>query len=497
VLKDRGQIAIIKSKDLPPIYYHNSIGKCKHKNPKGSQMLEKDHVLDMLSKAPDGSQAIFNGALIGALDFQNHVFGRPLNFSGAIFTGHADFSGTTFHSFANFDSTVFHKPASFRSSRFERGVQFSVASLQKADFFQTRVNGVALFWRTIFHQTADFSQMKVCRVDWESRTSNGELNFSWARFDEKAVFTYAEIDWPAYFHRTLFAGDVFFDQCIFHDTLYLYGKRNDVLFPRFGLIDPETVGSLEAAGIFRPDTERHRTYKGRRLSEFVLFNNVLTEADLMQKLEQLSFELLAGEVTAIQRAWREGARSMFAENHLVTFRGTDLKKLEQFTCKYVDTDNVHLDRDVAGPPARRKAFEAKLKADSFDLFLSHASEDKEQLARPLCSKLRELGYVVWLDESQIEAGDQLVQSLDSGIHTSRCGLIVLSQAFMRKKWTRYEVDQLLEASRNSGKKLFFLWHGVSEDEVRAWSPELADRVAFITERYSLDELALRLARAMR
>jgi hypothetical protein len=41
----------------------------------------------------------------------------------------------------------------------------------------------------------------------------------------------------------------------------------------------------------------------------------------------------------------------------------------------------------------------------WDVFISHASEDKEPLARQLADLLRAQGVSVWLDESELTLGD--------------------------------------------------------------------------------------------
>ena len=43
----------------------------------------------------------------------------------------------------------------------------------------------------------------------------------------------------------------------------------------------------------------------------------------------------------------------------------------------------------------------------WDLFICHASEDKEVVARPLAEYLREKGYRVWYDEFSLKIGDSL------------------------------------------------------------------------------------------
>jgi uncharacterized protein YjbI with pentapeptide repeats len=459
-------------------------------------MLDKNQVLERLAAAPDEWTAVLHGAEIGDVDFRNHSFDRPAVFAGARFAGNADFSRATFKKSAAFGSCVFDQPASFRNCTFERGAYFSNASFRGVDFFMGTFCGTAHFWRARFRGKADFSQVKVRRAEWLPASHDGQANFSWARFDDSAVFTYAEFEWPVYLHRTVFKGDVYLDQCIFHGNVTLYGKRTDVLVPRFGLVDPERMRRLEQAGLFTPDTEAYREYRNERVSEFVCFTGILSREDLARRLCQAA-DLPEDDKVAILTEWQEGAQRMFADSHLVTFRGARFNDLERLFVKYVDLDRVVLDRDVAGTAKERKKFEARLKQDSFDIFISHASEDKAAIARPLSEKLQEMGLLVWLDENEIEIGEELLASLNNGMTQSRFGLMIISKAFIEKKWTQFEVKQLLKMSKQTGKRLFFIWHGVNEEQVSAWSPELAKRVALASDRYSLDQLGLRLAEAMR
>ena len=43
----------------------------------------------------------------------------------------------------------------------------------------------------------------------------------------------------------------------------------------------------------------------------------------------------------------------------------------------------------------------------WDVFISHASEDKYTVARPLASLLSKAGLHVWLDEAELKLGDNL------------------------------------------------------------------------------------------
>ncbi|UCH96556.1 MAG: toll/interleukin-1 receptor domain-containing protein [Candidatus Aminicenantes bacterium] len=118
----------------------------------------------------------------------------------------------------------------------------------------------------------------------------------------------------------------------------------------------------------------------------------------------------------------------------------------------------------------------------YDVFISHASEDKEDVARPLAAHLKEQGLSVWLDEFELTLGDSLRRSIDRGLSKSRFGVVILSTAFFSKEWPNRELDGLVAREENIGKVILPIWHNVSRDEVLKFSPTLADRLAVSTSR---------------
>ena len=133
-----------------------------------------------------------------------------------------------------------------------------------------------------------------------------------------------------------------------------------------------------------------------------------------------------------------------------------------------------------------------------DAFISYATEDKESLVRPLAEKLTAAGFNIWVDELQLTVGDSLRRSIDKGLATSRFGIVVLSPDFFAKDWPQYELDGLVNREVSEGTKVILpLWHKVSKDEVRSYSPSLADKVALSTGSYTLDELVVQLGRVLR
>lgn len=113
----------------------------------------------------------------------------------------------------------------------------------------------------------------------------------------------------------------------------------------------------------------------------------------------------------------------------------------------------------------------------YDLFISHASEDKDHVARPLAKHLQDLGLRVWLDEFELTLGDSLRRKIDHGLSRSRYGLVVLSPAFLLKEWPNKELDGLVAREDRRGKVILPIWHNVNASDILKFSPMLADKVA--------------------
>jgi len=113
----------------------------------------------------------------------------------------------------------------------------------------------------------------------------------------------------------------------------------------------------------------------------------------------------------------------------------------------------------------------------WDVFISHAGEDKVEVARPLTEALITAGLRVWLDENELQLGDSLRAKIDHGLAHSRFGVVVLSPSFFAKHWPQQELNGLAALESSSRKVLLPVWHGVDHDYVAQFSPILADRVA--------------------
>lgn len=125
----------------------------------------------------------------------------------------------------------------------------------------------------------------------------------------------------------------------------------------------------------------------------------------------------------------------------------------------------------------------------YGFFISHAWEDKETVAKPLADALIAKGARVWLDKYAMQVGDSLRQSIDDGLVHSRYGIVVLSEIYFKKFWTGKELNGLFAKQEEGRKVILPVWHNVSKDTVKQYSPILADMVALKTADFTIDELA--------
>lgn len=111
----------------------------------------------------------------------------------------------------------------------------------------------------------------------------------------------------------------------------------------------------------------------------------------------------------------------------------------------------------------------------WDAFISYASEDREAVVKPVVRALRRRGLRIWYDQLELSVGDSVVESLDRGLARSRCGVIVLSPAFVSKKgFTQWELRGLIERHINGETLLLPILHNIEPEVIRERSPALSD-----------------------
>jgi hypothetical protein len=174
---------------------------------------------------------------------------------------------------------------------------------------------------------------------------------------------------------------------------------------------------------------------------------------------------------------RSRARSLDLLRQAVSFLTQELE---------LSGDEVRADSPKASPAEAAK----------WDVFVCHASEDKDDFVRPLARGLETHGLKVWFDEFTLTVGDSLRRSIDHGLAGSRFGVVVISPDFLHKEWPQRELDGLVAREIDGVKVILPVWHNITADLIRKYSPTLADRLAVSSGR-GLEHVTAALLRAMR
>lgn len=92
-------------------------------------------------------------------------------------------------------------------------------------------------------------------------------------------------------------------------------------------------------------------------------------------------------------------------------------------------------------------------ADDFDVFISHASEDKDEIARPIFEACGKLGLKVFLDEAHIGWGQSFTQKINTALGSARTVLAIVSNTSVTKEWPVIEVNTALSLEVSGQKKV--------------------------------------------
>lgn len=128
-----------------------------------------------------------------------------------------------------------------------------------------------------------------------------------------------------------------------------------------------------------------------------------------------------------------------------------------------------------------------------DVFICHASEDKENVVEPLVSAFEASGISFWYDQRETRWGDSVTGAVNQGLKEARFVIVVLSRAFISKQWpqrewraalnreialgrtlvlpllvgTPEERREIVEATILQNDKMYLVWNGDAQSVVSA------------------------------
>lgn len=132
--------------------------------------------------------------------------------------------------------------------------------------------------------------------------------------------------------------------------------------------------------------------------------------------------------------------------------------------------------------------------EKYDVFISHAWEDKEGFVDEFVAELEMLAIKVWYDRQRIKWGDSMRARIDDGLKKSKFGIAVISPDYIAdaKYWTKAELDGLFQLESVNGKMLLPIWHNITKQQVMNYSPIIASKLAMTTASMTAGEIAIEM-----
>lgn len=129
--------------------------------------------------------------------------------------------------------------------------------------------------------------------------------------------------------------------------------------------------------------------------------------------------------------------------------------------------------------------------EEYDVFVSHAWEDKETFVDDLVNALENEGIKVWYDTKNLLWGDPMRSKIDNGLRKSKFGIVILSPNYIAdgKYWTKKELNGLFQLESINGKKILPIWYNLNKAQIMEFSPMIANKKAIIAADTTLEEIA--------
>ena len=274
-------------------------------------------------------------------------------------------------------------------------------------------------------------------------------------------------------------------------SIKLYQNKVNRIYREIGDLEKK-IGSLNKE-VNRKETKIFQISKSLKNASMTTLNSRMSQIEHLQKdaikvkekISDLS-KKLGSKRTEYANANERLQKEIEKENKKQFVLQDRTFKLQQASLKKLTTQLEKVVREQTGKSSLYNDILSE--TSRYDVFLSHASEDKLYVDT-LAEELENRGFSVWYDKNNVMWGDSVRSRIDNGLKLSKFAIVVLSENYFKKYWTQYELDGLFNKEIKGGKVILPLWHNITYDQVAEYSYSLAGRDALNTNQYSPSEIA--------
>lgn len=203
-------------------------------------------------------------------------------------------------------------------------------------------------------------------------------------------------------------------------------------------------------------------------------------ADLEKKRAAQEKQLIAEEKKLIRTQTDENKKRTQVQNKISAANERKMKSLTQ-TVRSVQIEQSRLKEiyPLLSVPSE----------EAYDVFISHASEDKIPFVDTLVEELLQRGVKVWYDRHVLTWGRSIRQNIDAGLRQSKFAIVVLSEHYIQKYWTQKEFNALFSLGSKLGDFILPIWHNITPERANEFSPMLSDSFALKSSDFTIAEIA--------
>ena len=248
--------------------------------------------------------------------------------------------------------------------------------------------------------------------------------------------------------------------------------------------------------------EQERAERELTMSEFEKkLADLLERVNSLSKPNRMKTDSQRKEQNLQANIWMDDVQTFYStylRSHPLSSRIDSLlfqRKFDELVAALtsISKDEAFIDKMNGVEKVEVPKYQAKTLPE-YDVFISHANKDKEDLIEELYQSLQKLGISIFYDKESLEWGDNWKERILNGTKKAEFAIIVISENFFDREWTERELSEFLNRQNRNGQKLILpIVHNITMQQLQEKYPNVADIQEINSKEYTCDQIALLFA----
>lgn len=283
-------------------------------------------------------------------------------------------------------------------------------------------------------------------------------------------------------------------------------KDNQLIDTKWADNIPYIIIVLKDGYLYQQHKEEQEKFERElTMSEFdKKLTELLERAKSLSKPNRMKIDSQGKEQNLLTNVWMDDVQTFYStylKTHPLSSRIDTLlfqRKFDELVAALtsISKDTAFIDKMNGVEKVEVPKYQAKTLPE-YDVFISHANKDKENLIEELYQSLLKLGISIFYDKKSLEWGDNWKERILNGTKIAEFAIIVISENFFDREWTERELSEFLNRQNRNGQKLILpIVHNITMKQLQEKYPNVADIQAIDSREYNCDQIALLFAKQL-